>query len=249
MTLAPERPGGSSRPPEELTPGEPATGPLSVSTCERCPRLAEGIELIGEYEDSGFKEAPSLVRRGDGQVIQLPDLLYQVVRKVDGDRSYEEIAGELSDEIKRGLDADSVRFLVEEKLHPLGIACAPDGTSPKVEKPDPFLGLKFRAAVVPEAVSGGLGTAFMPLFFPLIVLAIMGAFVVADWWLFGVHGWPSRCARPSTTPPSSCLCSPPSCCPPASTRSGTPLPAGTAAASPGRWAAGCTWPGLPSTRT
>jgi putative peptide zinc metalloprotease protein len=188
MTLAPERPGASDGEPEGLVRGEPATAPLTVSTCERCPRLADGIELIGEYADSGFKQPPSLVRRADGQVIQLPELLYQVVRKVDGDRSYEEIARQLSDEIKRGLDADSVRFLVEEKLHPLGIVCGPDGTSPKVEKPDPFLGLKFRAAVVPEAVSGGLGTMFKPLFFPLIVVAVMGAFVVADWWLFGVHG-------------------------------------------------------------
>jgi len=40
------------------------------------PKLAEGIELIGVYEGSGFKEAPYIARRADGQVIQLPQLLY-----------------------------------------------------------------------------------------------------------------------------------------------------------------------------
>jgi putative peptide zinc metalloprotease protein len=36
------------------------------------PRLCEGIELVGEYQDSGFKQPPYIVRRADGQVIQLP---------------------------------------------------------------------------------------------------------------------------------------------------------------------------------
>ena len=34
-------------------------------------RLAPGIELLGELKDSGFAEPRSLIRRADGQVIQL----------------------------------------------------------------------------------------------------------------------------------------------------------------------------------
>ena len=34
------------------------------------PRLAAGIELIGVYEGSGFKEPPYIARREDGQIIQ-----------------------------------------------------------------------------------------------------------------------------------------------------------------------------------
>src|SRR5205085_9640896 len=114
MTLAPERPG---------TPlaGRPGTENGQGTSALASPSRAEGVELIGEYEGSGFKEAPSLVRRADGQVIQLPPLLYKVAAKADGRRTYQQIAVELSAEIKRGLDADNVRFLVEEKLFPLGI--------------------------------------------------------------------------------------------------------------------------------
>lgn len=36
------------------------------------PRLAEGIELFGEYEAGGFIEPKYLLRRADGQVIELP---------------------------------------------------------------------------------------------------------------------------------------------------------------------------------
>ena len=48
------------------------------ATANGVPRLAEDIELIGEYEDSGYKEPPSIARRPDGQIIQLPALLYIV---------------------------------------------------------------------------------------------------------------------------------------------------------------------------
>ena len=39
------------------------------------PRLADGTELLGELKDSGFAQPQSLIRRADGQVIQLSRLL------------------------------------------------------------------------------------------------------------------------------------------------------------------------------
>jgi putative peptide zinc metalloprotease protein len=152
------------------------------------PSLADGVELIGEYDGSGFKEPPSLVRRADGQVIQLPPLLYQVVAKADGRRSEAEIADEVGHEIRRGLDAEQVHFLMEEKLRPLGIVANADGSTPSIEKPDPFLALRFRAAVIPERVSNALGAAFGPLFSPVVVAAVAAAFVAGDAWLFFEHG-------------------------------------------------------------
>ena len=60
---------------------------------EEQPRLADGVELLGEFRDSGFKEPPSLVRRKDGQVLQLPRLLYLVAESLDGSHTSAEIAG------------------------------------------------------------------------------------------------------------------------------------------------------------
>src|SRR3954465_4408544 len=84
------------------------------------PARADGIELIGEYEGSGFKEPPSLVRRADGQGIQLPPLLYSIAAKADGTRSSDDIASEVSAEIRRQVEGEQIDFLVEEKLRPLG---------------------------------------------------------------------------------------------------------------------------------
>jgi putative peptide zinc metalloprotease protein len=166
----------------QATAAPPATG------AGRPPALAEGVQLIGEYEGSGYKEAPSLVRRPDGQVIQLPPLLYSVAARADGQRGYDQIAKEVGAEVRRGIEGDQVRYLVEEKLRPLGILAAADGQSPDVAKADPFLSLKFRAAVISERTSNALGALFKPLFLPPVVLAALVTFVFADAWLFLNHG-------------------------------------------------------------
>ena len=56
------------------------------------PALADGIHLIGAQPGSGYKEPPALVRRADGQMIQLTPLLFQVLEAVDGRRTDDEIA-------------------------------------------------------------------------------------------------------------------------------------------------------------
>src|SRR6266550_4590030 len=109
--------------------------PSHGATAER-PTLADGIELIGEYEGSGFKEPPYLARRADGQVIQLAPLLYLIAELADGNRTNEEIAAAVSEAIKRGVSADNVRMLTDEKLRPLGVIAGADGSSPELRKLD-----------------------------------------------------------------------------------------------------------------
>ncbi|MBV9283935.1 MAG: hypothetical protein JO176_04945, partial [Acidimicrobiia bacterium] len=152
------------------------------------PRLTDGTELIGEFEGSGYKEPPSLARRGDGQVVQLTPLLYSVAEKSDGNHTLEQIAVEVGREIGRTVTADNVRTLVDAKLHPLGLVTGTDGSKAQVEKLDPLLALKFRYAVIPERVSRVLGSVFRPLFFPPFILAALAAVVVTDYWVFFQHG-------------------------------------------------------------
>src|SRR5437764_9600555 len=93
------------------------------------PQLAKGIELVGVFEGSGFKEPPYIARRADGQVIQLPQLLYMVAEEIDGRRSYEEIGARVSERFGRRLEGEQARFLVEEKLRPLGVVAQADGST------------------------------------------------------------------------------------------------------------------------
>ena len=142
---------------------------------EGAPELAEGIELLGEYEDSGFKEPHYVARRADGQILQLSGLLHALAERADGSRGYRELADAASERLGRRVTAENARFLVEKKLRPMGVFAAADGTSPKLPKADPLLALKFRAAVVPERLTRALTTVFRPLFLPPVMLAALAA--------------------------------------------------------------------------
>src|SRR5947209_3262403 len=67
------------------------------------PRLAPGVELVGEFEGSGFKQPPMIARRPDGQAVQLPALLYTVAEQIDGERDHEAIAQAASEAAGREL--------------------------------------------------------------------------------------------------------------------------------------------------
>ena len=90
-----------------------------------------------------------------------------------------------SEDVGRKVSADNVRFLVEKKLRPLGVLAAADGSSPELERPDPLLALKFRTAVIPEALHARADDAL-----PAAVLAARAAalaiagFLALDAWLF-----------------------------------------------------------------
>jgi putative peptide zinc metalloprotease protein len=152
------------------------------------PRLGAGVELIGRYKDSGFKDPPYFVRRADGQFIQMPRLLYLVAESVNGERGYTEIGARVSGLCGRGLDAAGARLLVEEKLRPLGVIAQPDGSTPELPKADPLLALKMKTAVVPERVVNAVTKMFTPLFLPPVVTVVVVTFVALDVWLLAFHG-------------------------------------------------------------
>src|SRR5438067_1161014 len=162
--------------------------PVSESPPTEKPHLARGIDLIGRYDGSGFKDPPYVVRRADGQVIQLAPLLYLIAELADGERTNEEIAAAVSEAIQRGVSADNVRQLVEKRLRPLGVIAPADGSEPELQKADPLLALKQRAALVPERVVNAITKAFKPLFFPPVVLAVLAGLAALDVWLFAYHG-------------------------------------------------------------
>src|SRR5580658_6281703 len=84
-------------------------------------RLAPGVELLGEFEGPAFSERPWLLRRGDGQVIQMSRLLYAIASYLDGKAASAEIAEAVSARIGRSLSAENVEYLVSQKLTPLGV--------------------------------------------------------------------------------------------------------------------------------
>ena len=152
------------------------------------PRLADGVELLGEYENSGFKETPYLAQRADGQVVQLSRLLYLVASEADGRLTAEQIAERVSRQFGRTVSGENVEFLAEKKLRPLGVLAQADGSSLELARASPFLALTFRAALVPARAVTAITALLWPLFLPPVVVAVLLAFGALDAWLFFVHG-------------------------------------------------------------
>ena len=158
-----------------------APGPAGV------PRLAEGVELLGAYQGSGCRQPPSLVRRPDGQVIQMSPLLYQVTSRIDGARDPETIAGLVSADLGRTLTADQVRYLTTAKLVPLGLVA---GQSAPAAPPmaNPLLALRARGTLLPERGANAAGTLLRPLFRWPVVVAVIASVAAVDYWVFAVRG-------------------------------------------------------------
>ncbi len=151
------------------------------------PRLADGVELLGEYQGSGYRNPPSLVRRPDGQVINMSPLLYRVTSRIDGSRDPAAIAQLASDDIGRSLNAEQVSYLITAKLVPLGIV-ADDAAPAAPPKANPLLALRARGTLLPERAANLAGVALRPLFRLPLILAVVACVVSVDYWLFADHG-------------------------------------------------------------
>jgi putative peptide zinc metalloprotease protein len=149
----------------------------------RLPALAEGVELIGRYEGSGFEEAPFLAKRRDGQVIQLTRLLYLVAEELRPDGDAQGVADRVSRAYGRDVSADNVEFLVQKKLRQTGLVATPEADHVPMQAPNPLLALKLRLPLVPERVHRHVTNALKPLFWPPLVVVAVLAMIALDVWL------------------------------------------------------------------
>ena len=107
----------ASDPSLSVTPSLSSAAEVTVPevTVPEAPRLALGVELLGEFKNSGYSPPPFLVRRPDGQVIQMSRLLYLVAALIDGIRSAAIIAELASADLGRSLGADQVRYIIARR--------------------------------------------------------------------------------------------------------------------------------------
>lgn len=116
-------------------------------------------------------------------------MLYLVAEAADGWRDFEQIAERVSGEFGRRVTADNVRFLVEEKLRPLGVLAPAEGETVEVRRAaESLLGLRYRLDVLSAGLVRTITFPFLFLFWPPAIVVILGGLVAFDAWLFFVHG-------------------------------------------------------------
>ena len=164
--------------PQPAVDERPPNGPPA----SELPYLAEGVELVGRYEDSGYQEDRYLIRRADGQVVQVSELIFLVAAGLDMTGDPHEVAAGVSARFGRDVSVDNVMHLVDHKLRPAGLIWSP-GDTPPPARANPLLALRMRLPLVPEPVHRRVTSALTPLFWPPVIVAVLAAFLAFDVWL------------------------------------------------------------------
>ncbi|MFL6156291.1 MAG: hypothetical protein ACJ72D_09375 [Marmoricola sp.] len=152
------------------------------------PVRADGVQLIGEMQGSGYRQPPALARRGDGQTIQLTSLVYLVLEAADGTRTFADVAAVVSERFGRTVSEDNIRTLVEDQLRPSGLVVGADGSQPEVHKSNPLLALRFKYAVTDPDRTRRLTAPFTKLFNPLVVAVVLALLLAISWWVLFRRG-------------------------------------------------------------
>ena len=155
-----------------------------MTTIVDAPARADDLQLLGTMVGSGYRTPPALVRRGDGQTLQLTPLLYQVLEAVDGRRSCAEVASIVRESMRREISPDMVDALVDQHLRPLGLLKLADGSEPPVARSNPLLALRLKFAVTKPSATRRLTDPFRVMFRPVVVSLVVLGFLAITWWVF-----------------------------------------------------------------
>jgi len=150
-------------------------------------RRVAGLDELGKAQGSGLREPSYLIRRADGQVVQLSELLHVVVREVSADRDPTRVAAAVSAAYGKTLSVEGLALLAS-KLEPLGLI--EDAAKPQahardnIPRANPVLSLRLRGTLLPARGSRAVARLMAPLFYPPVVVVALAAFVALDVLLF-----------------------------------------------------------------
>lgn len=170
-------------------PGDDQASSGPPSPPER-PTLADGVDLVGVLPGSGFDSTQFLVRRG-AQFVQVTELLFRTLEAVDGRRTYSDIAARLTEITDRSVTPDQARFLVVEKLVPLGLVTT-DGLgsepiqSENVERS--VLSVQAPVTLLRAGAIDRVAAVSHHLFAPVFAVPLLALAVAAHAWLYFEHG-------------------------------------------------------------
>jgi putative peptide zinc metalloprotease protein len=149
------------------------------------PAPAPGLELLGPLGGSGYRQQQALVRRADGQTVQLTPVLYSLLELLDGERGPEELAEALSEAIGKRAAAEDVVDLLE-RLRPLGLLEGPEAQA--VPRPQPLLGLRLRYVITDPERTRRITAPFAWLFRPWVVVPVLAVFLAVCWFVLVEKG-------------------------------------------------------------
>src|SRR3954469_6861804 len=167
--------------------------PAASPAAEAAPLArVEGLELLGTVSGSGYKEGAALVRRADGQMVQLGPLLYALLEAIDGRRDSAALADAVTERLGRRLEPDQVAVL-GEKLAEQGLLGGFEDNAPP--RMNPLLALRWKVLITDPKVTDRLTAPFTHLFRPWLQLPLLAGFAVVFWFVLIHKGVASATAQ------------------------------------------------------
>jgi putative peptide zinc metalloprotease protein len=146
---------------------------------------AEGVELLGPVDGSGYREGACLVRRADGQMLQLGPLMYALLDEVDGRRNTADLASALCERLGRACDEEHVEALAQ-KLAARGLLAGSEANAPP--RANPLLALRFKVLVTNPRTTAWLTAPLTPLFRPWVLWPVVAGFLAVCWYVLVEKG-------------------------------------------------------------
>ena len=134
----------------DTTPEVAASSAIPARPRADVLRRADGIELIGEFEDSGFSSRRSSRAGPTARWSSSPSCCTPSPTAADGQRDIHDIGGVVERALRPAGHADNVAHLVDRQLRPLGVLALADGTMPELEKREPLMALRHRRPLLPS---------------------------------------------------------------------------------------------------
>jgi putative peptide zinc metalloprotease protein len=158
---------------------------------------AEGLELLGDVSGSGYKEGAALVRRADGQMVQLGPFMYGLLDEIDGTRDHDALAAALSERLGRRVDAEHVVRL-GEKLAEQGLLAGSEEEAPP--RINPLLALRWKVLFTDPKITERITAPFQGLFRPWVLFPVLAGFLVVAWFVLIHKGVASATAQAFDSP-------------------------------------------------
>ncbi len=163
---------------------EPPAPPVEGAPLNR----AEGVELLGAVHGCGYRDGAALVRRADGQMVQLGPLMYAMLECVDGARDATGLADAVSEQLGRRVGREHVARLAQ-KLAAQGLLAGTEHKAPP--RRNPLLALRWKVLVTDPQWTKRLTAPFTLLLRPWVMWPVVLCFGGVFWFVLihkGVAG-------------------------------------------------------------
>ncbi|MEA2640624.1 MAG: putative peptide zinc metalloprotease protein [Chloroflexota bacterium] len=161
----------------------------AAQTFPERPKLAPGVRLAGQMQESAFEDPPWLLERENTGYIQVTRPLYRIAELCDGQHTVQEISADVTETTGAKLGPAAVQRLVAGQLIAKGLVAQADGSVVQAPRgAASLLAINAKMKMVGPELIDPFTRVLQYLYWPPILIAVLLAAFAAEIWLYFIHG-------------------------------------------------------------